>query len=260
MTVCSPTDRGGLGIHNLSKFSKALRLRWLWLAWHHPDRPRAGTELPCDQRDMALFAAATTVTLGDGETASFWNSSWLTSPPLAELFPNLFKRSRGKKRSVAAALQNDTWVQDLRHRGYEDIAQNFLLMWRAIRGANTQLQAGAQDSIRWLLDASGQYSASSAYKSQFEEVQLTDNKTLFWTAWAPGKVKFFCWLLFQNRLWCNDRLQRRGWENGYFCRMCMRSLESSVHLFWECPMSKEIWRRAALLPGCTGLTSATEGP
>ena len=29
-------------------------------------------------------------------------------------------------------------------------------------------------------------------------------------------------------LWCNDRLQRSGWENSYFCPMSMRNLKSSI--------------------------------
>lgn len=74
--VCSPIDNGGLGIHDLQRFSRALRLRWLWFAWAQPDRPWVGTQLPCDDGDRALFAASTTVTLGDGNTATFWNCSW----------------------------------------------------------------------------------------------------------------------------------------------------------------------------------------
>uniref|UniRef100_A0A453MEM5 Reverse transcriptase zinc-binding domain-containing protein n=1 Tax=Aegilops tauschii subsp. strangulata TaxID=200361 RepID=A0A453MEM5_AEGTS len=32
-TVCTPTMHGGLGIPDLERFSRALRLRWLWIAW-----------------------------------------------------------------------------------------------------------------------------------------------------------------------------------------------------------------------------------
>uniref|UniRef100_A0A453T0Q8 Reverse transcriptase zinc-binding domain-containing protein n=1 Tax=Aegilops tauschii subsp. strangulata TaxID=200361 RepID=A0A453T0Q8_AEGTS len=31
--VTSLVDRGGLGIPDMERFARALRLRWLWLAW-----------------------------------------------------------------------------------------------------------------------------------------------------------------------------------------------------------------------------------
>lgn len=107
------------------------------------------------------------------------------------------------------------------------------------------------------MHSSGIYSANSAYSAQFDTLPKTDGKQLIWKTWAPGKIKVFFWLLLQNRLWCNDRLHRRGWENGYFCRMCMRNLETSVHLFWECPVSKEIWQHISTWPGYEKLALLT---
>ncbi|XBI81190.1 hypothetical protein VPH35_090158 [Triticum aestivum] len=60
---------------------------------------------------------------------------------------------------------------------------------------------------------------------------------MFWKAWAPRKIKMISWLLHQNRLLCNDRLQRRGWPNGYFCDLCLCNLETSFQLFWECGLA-----------------------
>lgn len=46
--VCSPTSFGGLGLPNLSLFSRALRLRWMWYEWTAPQRPWVSTPTPCD--------------------------------------------------------------------------------------------------------------------------------------------------------------------------------------------------------------------
>ena len=74
---CMPKELGGLGILNLEKFARALRLRWLWHSWVSPDKPWASTELPCDETDRLLFATCTTIRIGNGRKASFWDSGWV---------------------------------------------------------------------------------------------------------------------------------------------------------------------------------------
>ena len=69
--VCSPKILGGLGVTDLERFGRALRLRWPWYEWVDPNRPWVGTDLPCTESDMALFRASTTITIEDGKRASF---------------------------------------------------------------------------------------------------------------------------------------------------------------------------------------------
>jgi hypothetical protein len=83
--VCRPKELGGLGVHDLTKFGRALRLRWMWLAWKNPSRPWVGSALPCDEVDQALFSAATVLTLGDGCIANFWKDRWLHGSSPREL-------------------------------------------------------------------------------------------------------------------------------------------------------------------------------
>ena len=75
--VCKPKEYGGLGILHLRKFAAALRLRWLWLEWNDPPRAWCGLGTPCTTSDRDLFAVLTEVRIGDGQKASFWESSWL---------------------------------------------------------------------------------------------------------------------------------------------------------------------------------------
>ncbi|KAF0902222.1 hypothetical protein E2562_014461 [Oryza meyeriana var. granulata] len=53
--VCKPKKLGGLGIKDLSKFGRALRLRWLWKQWTDASRDWGRIELPIDSTDRALF-------------------------------------------------------------------------------------------------------------------------------------------------------------------------------------------------------------
>lgn len=58
--VTNKSSKIGLGILDLHRFSRALRLRWLWLAFTNPDRVRKGMgNCPSINTDRALFAAAT---------------------------------------------------------------------------------------------------------------------------------------------------------------------------------------------------------
>jgi hypothetical protein len=75
--VCKPTEYGGLGILNLSKFASTLLMRWLWHEWTSEEKAWVGLGNPCTTQDKELFAAATKVNIGDGNKASFWEASWL---------------------------------------------------------------------------------------------------------------------------------------------------------------------------------------
>ena len=70
--------------------------------------------MQCDDTDGLLFAACTTILVGDGRRTSFWHSRWLQGRRLKDIAPNLFKISRPKNRIVAAALDQHTWIRDIR--------------------------------------------------------------------------------------------------------------------------------------------------
>jgi hypothetical protein len=86
-----------LGILDLDKFARALRLRWLWLEWTAPDKPWVGLETPNDEVDQILFCAATKVTIGHGHKASFWSSSWLDARPPNLIALLIYEASKRKK-------------------------------------------------------------------------------------------------------------------------------------------------------------------
>jgi hypothetical protein len=69
--MCRPLDRGGLGITDLERFGRALRLRWLWFKWKTSDKPWCDLELPVDEVDEALFTTATKVSIHTGNKANF---------------------------------------------------------------------------------------------------------------------------------------------------------------------------------------------
>jgi hypothetical protein len=75
--VQRPKSLGGLGVMDLAKFNRALRLRWIWQQWSNPDRPCSNLPPDTNETENALFRACTTATLGNGHTLRFWTDKWL---------------------------------------------------------------------------------------------------------------------------------------------------------------------------------------
>jgi hypothetical protein len=241
VTVCRPKKLGGIGILHMEKFARALRLRWPWLEWKEPDKIWKGSGNPCSMEDMEVFYASTTITLGNGHKAPFWHSPWLNNRKPIEVAPLIFEISKRKNWKVHQALRNNEWVKkiDLGKINNMDYLRQFVELWGLIE--SIQLRDGVEDDIVWRLTANGEYSSKSAYEIQFIGAIASNMNKLVWKAWAPPKVKFFAWLLLQNRIWTADRLQARGWQNCDRCTLCNQTLETVEHLFINCRYTARIW-------------------
>nr|AAP54199.2 retrotransposon protein, putative, LINE subclass [Oryza sativa Japonica Group] len=145
--VCRPIKYGGLGVSNLTKMGRALHLRWLWYEWTFPDKPWIGMPTPCDEQDAELFAASTTVTIGDSRKALFWESPWVSSSPLKTMAPNLYRHARRKKRTVANALQDNKWINDIRHNLTSMLVTEFFKVFEILWESNTTLSQDIRDGV-----------------------------------------------------------------------------------------------------------------
>ena len=103
-----------MAILNLERFARALRLRWLWHECDSPEKAWVGTKTPCDDTDRLLFAACTTISIGNGKKTSFWNSGWQQDRRPKDIAPKLYSIIRPKNRTIAEALRRHTWIQDIR--------------------------------------------------------------------------------------------------------------------------------------------------
>jgi hypothetical protein len=150
---------------NLERFARTLRLRWLWQEWTAPQKAWVGTEIPCDNTDRLLFAACTTITLGNGRKTSLWSDGWLQGCRPKDLAPNLFKVAKRKKISVESALMSNSWVGDFPLQSGLTAAHlaEFATLWTKLQ--NVHRLPNQEDQISWKLTRSGQYSTASAYKA-----------------------------------------------------------------------------------------------
>ena len=65
-----------------------------------------------------------------------------------------------------------------------------------------------------------------------------------WKSKCSPKIKFFCWLLFSDRLNTRNMLRRRHFNvtSNFNCPLCSQQQEETVdHLFFHCPFSIMCW-------------------
>jgi hypothetical protein len=250
--VCRPKKLGGLGILHIEKFARALRLRWPWFEWRHPTKLWVGMGNPCDEVDMDLFYASTTITIGNGKIASFWDSPWLNGMKPKDIAPLIYEASSRKNWKVHQALLANAWVRKIRldiNLTVQHIHE-YIRLWTQLRGVH--LDEHIEDTITWDTTTNGEYSSSAAYNAQFFGALTTNMNKLVWKAWAPPKIKFFAWLALQNRIWTSDRLARRGRTNSGLCPLCNQTQETAAHLFSHCRYSKRLW---GMVKGWIGIPS-----
>jgi hypothetical protein len=223
--VCRPKKLGGLGILHMEKFATALRLCWPWLEWKELDKIWVGSGNPCSIKDMDIFYAATTITLGNGKKTPFWHAPWLDGRKPKDIAPLIFEASKRKNWPVFQALDDNAWIRKV-------CLEQLLMINHIIQDVN--LVANRDDDILWKFKESGLYMTKSANNMQFLGMIDSNMHNMIWKAWAPSKTKFFAWEAIQNRIWMADRLQKREWPNCGSCPLCKQAIETVSHLFVNC--------------------------
>jgi hypothetical protein len=238
-TVCRPKALGGLGMPDLERSGRALRLRWPWIQWKDPQRTWAGSKLPCDDADMALFRAATKITIGDGNIASFWKDNWCGHGPICQWAPDLFKIATRKNRTVAKELHDNNWIRSIARVSTPVQLAQYLRVWDVV--TNAAPTPGLPDTISWTLSGDGVYNASSAYEAQFRGSYARFETPKIWDAHAEPKCKLFAWLALHGKLLTADLLAARGWTHDPLCLLCRRAPETAAHLCKDCPFTTAAW-------------------
>uniref|UniRef100_A0A8I7BE29 Reverse transcriptase zinc-binding domain-containing protein n=1 Tax=Hordeum vulgare subsp. vulgare TaxID=112509 RepID=A0A8I7BE29_HORVV len=151
-----------------------------------------------------------------------------------DIAPLIYEASMRKNWKVREALKDNAWILKIKpsiNVSVEHISQ-FLALWILLN--EVHFAELSEDDIIWKHTTSGHYSVASAYKAQFLGMVLSPMDKMVWKAWAPPKVRFFSWLILQDRIWTTDRLAKRGWPNCDLSPLCKRVQECGPHLFYKC--------------------------
>ncbi|CAL4994550.1 unnamed protein product [Urochloa decumbens] len=253
-TVCTPQEYGGLGILNLKLMGIALQLRWMWLSKTEPSRP--GSNLPTSRNRCmeAMFDASLVIEVKNGQSVLFWKDKWINGHSLSSIAPALVQAVPARVRNtrmVCDALSNKRWVRDIRGGLSVQAILDYLTVWRMMTGIQLQDEP---DIFRWRWSTDGKYSASSTYKAFFHGLTLQSGAKQLWKVKAPGRCKFFFWLVLHGRCWTSERLQRHGLPNHGNCALCSQMVELLDHLLLSCVFIREVWYRVLRSQGWQQMT------
>ncbi|GJM95659.1 hypothetical protein PR202_ga12428 [Eleusine coracana subsp. coracana] len=143
------------------------------------------------------------------------------------------------RRTVADALTNHGWVQDIRGVATVEVIMDFLHLWDLV--TEMALRSGVSDKHIWRLNSSGHYSAWSAYEALFQGSILFSPWEQIWKTWAPNKCRLLLWLVSHDRCWTADHLKRRHLPHPESCPFCDQEDETIDHLLTGCVFAHQFW-------------------
>ncbi|GJN17837.1 hypothetical protein PR202_gb04939 [Eleusine coracana subsp. coracana] len=141
-------------------------------------------------------------------------------------------------RSVAEALIDDSWTQDIQGSLSMEGTIELFRLWDCLM--NIDLDDN-EDQYIWRLDATGCYSSKSAYKAYYTGAITFEPWRQLWKSWAPPKCKMFLWLAIRNRCWTADRLAKRGLDHPEKCPLWDQKEETMQHLLTSFVVARQVW-------------------
>uniref|UniRef100_A0A2N9IL89 Reverse transcriptase zinc-binding domain-containing protein n=1 Tax=Fagus sylvatica TaxID=28930 RepID=A0A2N9IL89_FAGSY len=238
--VCTPKEKGGLGVRNLTLFNKALLGKWLWrfgLEEHHLWRrvlvAKYGVELGGWRTSRIRGPHGCGVwkgimlgwdeyfwniefVVGLGTRIRFWQDKWCGDMALMDRFPTLYACST--------------------HREELDLVVEFF----QLLASNTPTKEGS-DGLRWKGHTDGVIASRSFYHVLNDGHGVPFPWKGIWAAKAPPWVSFFIWTATWGRILTCDSLMQRGYTMVSQCCLCCSDGETVNHLLLHCPFSHGLW-------------------
>jgi hypothetical protein len=157
------------------------------------------------------------VDVGDGDSTSFWHDHWVGDAPLAATFPALFSHFAGRKETVREVMT--TGLQRLLQprltaRATEELQEITCILQSVNLGDSPDLRLCGMENNDHKL------ATGLIYKASVRGDQKAPFFAFVWNNFAPPRVKFFAWLLVQNRIQCKTNLRKKNILDDDTCELC----------------------------------------
>jgi hypothetical protein len=246
--LASSERAGGLGFTNTRVMNKCLLAKWIFKVENDEDnmccqllrQKYLGNKgfFSCRKSNCSQFWKSLLdirvecmrgfkYIVGDGRKIQFWHDIWIYGCPLKIIFPHLFEICNQQDWSVRRVCNPEFGAFTFRRNfGFREEAEFTGLM----ELINTVSLTETRDSVKWVLEKSGSFSASSLYN------ELTfigfSNRWLMnvWKTKAPLKIRIFLWQVINDKILSYEQLKKRNWPGFVTCKLC-GLLESTSRIF-----------------------------
>ncbi|GJW46010.1 RNA-directed DNA polymerase, eukaryota [Tanacetum coccineum] len=280
--LCSK-EKGGLGVSSLYALNRALMCKWVWrfttqknLLWTrvikaihgedgknrvikaiHGEDGKNGSGFKVGYKSIwrSILQEVETLKikgihlnnfmqkkLGNGADTYFWEDLWHGDMVLKQRYPRLYALEVKKTVDVASKLSQENLTWSFRRAPRSGVEQDQLTdLTTYVEGV---VLGVTPDRWYWTLDGSGEFSVASARKviddNRFPEVSTQTR----WIKAVPIKVNIHAWKVRMDCLPTRLNISRRGIDiPSILCPVCGSVTESSSHLFFDCLVANDNFRK-----------------
>lgn len=264
-------EEGGLGFKRLIFFNQALIAKQTWRLIDYPNSLAAqlfkaryyrSTDLMqaelgsnpsfvwrsiCWGRELSKEGLNWCIANGQDIHAEFrnWFATWAISEKSSCCMQG--------RRVGHYIYSNGNWQEELVRRDFTHHEAEQILTTRISREQSS-------DRRYWKFHPTGLYTMSSGYRRRLELFEATENTNNasasnkatevwinLWKMASPPKIKMFWWQLLWDCIPTEASLAKHHVLRSLFCSICGYSNATTIHVIFQCPYSKDVWRQFNIL-------------
>ncbi|GJV04311.1 RNA-directed DNA polymerase, eukaryota, reverse transcriptase zinc-binding domain protein [Tanacetum coccineum] len=245
--VLASKEKGGLGVLSFYALNCALIFKWIW-RFVSSSFPSNWIDIMCmlpSLYDKGIdLLGAIKKKVGNGENTLFWQEPWKGDAPLKNVFPRLYALESDKGITVAKKMTHPSLGTSFRRNPRGGIEQvQMVTLLSQLEGLTLP---NMLDRWSWSHSGDGEFSVSSTRNLIDDKTLATVSSKTQWCKYVLLKVNIFSWRVKLNNLPTRLNLSRRGMDlNSIFCSSCNLAVESTQHIFFICPMMKDLYKKIA---------------
>lgn len=126
----------------------------------------------------------------------FWCDRCINGYKVEEIAPlvvQLVRKSAFNNHTMAEAITNARWVDDILATLCSQGLDQYILLWYRLHiTCSNNLNPAQPDEFSWSWSSSGVYLANSTYRMLCHGMVCFTGANCIWKCWDPSKCNFFC--------------------------------------------------------------------